>query len=55
MSLTLNLAEQLISRPSVTPAHAGCLHLLTDRLQPLGFVCGPMEGDPAEFRVQKLW
>ena len=55
MSLTLNLAEQLISRPSVTPEDAGCLQLLTERLQPLGFVCEPMDSGPAEFRVQNLW
>ncbi len=36
---TLELAKQLIARPSVTPADAGCLDLLTGILEPLGFVC----------------
>jgi succinyl-diaminopimelate desuccinylase len=35
---TLALACELISRPSVTPEDAGCLDLITERLQPLGFV-----------------
>ena len=36
-SRTLQLAEQLIARPSVTPDDAGCLSLLAERLSPLGF------------------
>ena len=36
MSLTLSLAEALISRPSVTPEDAGCLQLLTERLTQIG-------------------
>ena len=32
MSPTLQLTEQLIARPSVTPEDAGCLDLLTERL-----------------------
>ena len=39
MSRTLQLAEQLISRPSITPEDAGCLEMLADRLAPLGFAC----------------
>ena len=35
----LALAEQLIARKSVTPEDAGCLDLIAERLQPLGFVC----------------
>src|SRR5258706_117048 len=34
MSRTLQLTEQLISLPSVTPEDAGCLELLADALQP---------------------
>jgi succinyl-diaminopimelate desuccinylase len=37
MSATLALTEELISRPSVTPADEGCQELLASRLQPLGF------------------
>lgn len=36
-SPTLNLAIQLISRPSVTPDDAGCIELIEERLRPLGF------------------
>jgi succinyl-diaminopimelate desuccinylase len=36
---TLELAKQLIARPSVTPNDAGCLELLADLLAPLGFRC----------------
>jgi succinyl-diaminopimelate desuccinylase len=36
---TLDLAKQLISRPSVTPDDAGCLDILIDLLKPLGFQC----------------
>jgi succinyl-diaminopimelate desuccinylase len=37
MSATLALTEELISRPSVTPADEGCQELLAARLQALGF------------------
>jgi succinyl-diaminopimelate desuccinylase len=36
---TLALARQLIERRSVTPQDAGCLDLITARLEPLGFRC----------------
>lgn len=36
-SPTLNLAIQLVSRPSVTPDDAGCIELIEERLRPLGF------------------
>jgi succinyl-diaminopimelate desuccinylase len=55
MSRTLQLAEQLISRPSVTPEDAGCLDLLAARLAPLGFACERMDSGPADFRVSNLW
>src|SRR3954466_3039998 len=35
----VDLARQLISRNSVTPADAGCIDLLCEHLQPLGFEC----------------
>jgi succinyl-diaminopimelate desuccinylase len=35
---TLDLACELIARPSVTPQDAGCLDLVCARLRPLGFV-----------------
>ncbi|MES2184229.1 MAG: succinyl-diaminopimelate desuccinylase [Pseudomonadota bacterium] len=55
MSRTLQLAEELISRPSVTPDDAGCLAILVRRLEPLGFVCERMDSGPADFRVSNLW
>lgn len=55
MSRTLQLAEQLISRPSITPEDAGCLELLAERLQVLGFQCERMDGGPDTFRVHNLW
>ncbi|MFU2488920.1 succinyl-diaminopimelate desuccinylase [Thauera sp. WH-1] len=38
-SPTLALACELIARPSVTPEDAGCLELIAERLQALGFHC----------------
>lgn len=55
MSRTLQLTEQLISLPSVTPEDAGCLELLTDALSPMGFACERLDSGPEEFRVQNLW
>ena len=55
MSRTLLLAEQLISRPSITPEDAGCLELLAAQLGPLGFACERMDSGPENFRVQNLW
>ena len=55
MSRTLQLAEQLISRPSVTPEDAGCLDLIAARLAPLGFVCERLDSGPDSFRVQNLY
>ncbi|MCB4358566.1 succinyl-diaminopimelate desuccinylase [Quatrionicoccus australiensis] len=34
---TLELARQIIARPSVTPDDAGCMDIITARLAPLGF------------------
>ena len=55
MSRTLQLTEQLIARPSVTPEDAGCQQLLAERLQPLGFACETIASGPADFRVTNLW
>ncbi len=55
MSRTLQLTEQLIARPSVTPDDAGCQALLAERLQPLGFACESIVSGPADFRVTNLW
>ncbi|MFN4349924.1 MAG: succinyl-diaminopimelate desuccinylase [Hylemonella sp.] len=55
MSRTLQLTEQLIARPSVTPDDGGCQALLAERLQALGFVCESIVSGPADFRVTNLW
>ena len=55
MSRTLQLAEQLIALPSITPNDAGCLQLLAQRLEPLGFVNTAMDSGPDSFRVSNLW
>jgi len=51
----LHLAEQLISRRSVTPADDGCQRILAESLKPLGFVCESIESGSADFRVTNLW
>ncbi|MGB0712367.1 MAG: succinyl-diaminopimelate desuccinylase [Gammaproteobacteria bacterium] len=51
MSDTLNLAMDLISRPSVTPEDEGCQDLINERLSPLGF-----EAEWLNFgEVRNLW
>jgi succinyl-diaminopimelate desuccinylase len=55
MSRTLELTEQLLARPSVTPDDAGCLDIISDRLKPLGFVCERFDSGPVSFRVSNLW
>ncbi len=55
MTRTLQLAEQLVSRPSLTPDDAGCQDIIAARLDPLGFVCETMQSGPDHFRVKNLW
>ncbi len=55
MSRTLQLTEQLLSRPSVTPEDAGCLDIIAARLTPLGFECERIDSGPDTFRVSNLW
>ncbi|MBB3176260.1 succinyl-diaminopimelate desuccinylase [Variovorax sp. Sphag1AA] len=55
MSRTLQLAEQLISRPSVTPDDGGCQGILGERLARLGFKLETIESGPTDFRVTNLW
>lgn len=52
---TLYLAEQLISRRSVTPDDGGCQQILRERLAPLGFDCETIASGPDDFRVTNLW
>jgi succinyl-diaminopimelate desuccinylase len=37
MSATLQLTQQLIARPSLTPQDEGCLHIIGQRLEKIGF------------------
>ena len=55
MSRTLHLAEQLISRRSVTPADGGCQALIAERLEAIGFKCETMRFGPTEAPVSNLW
>jgi len=55
MSRTLQLAEQLISRRSVTPEDGGCQALVRERLASLGFDCHAIEHGPEGARVLNLW
>ena len=55
MSLTLDLAEQLIARPSVTPDDAQCLTLIGARLTAIGFACERMDQGPEHAHVSNLW
>ena len=42
MTATLELAKQLIARPSVTPDDHGCQGIIVERLQKLGFAAEQM-------------
>jgi succinyl-diaminopimelate desuccinylase len=55
MSRALQLTEQLIARPSVTPDDGGCQALLRERLEPLGFTCETLVFGPPEAPVTNLW
>lgn len=48
---TLDLARALIARPSVTPADAGCLELIGERLARIGFALERIDVDG----VSNLW
>jgi len=51
MSDTLDLAQELIRRRSVTPEDAGCQQLIAERLAPLGFTAHHLRFDD----VDNLW
>jgi len=52
---TLQLTEQLLARPSVTPQDADCQALIAQRLVAVGFVCETLVSGPADFQVTNLW
>ncbi len=51
MNEVQRLTEALVARPSITPDDAGCMELLCQRLQPLGFACERMRFG----EVDNLW
>ena len=55
MSATLELTEQLIARPSLTPDDAGCLEVLGERLNACNFESERLNFGPDKFRVSNLW
>jgi succinyl-diaminopimelate desuccinylase len=55
MTRALHLAEQLISRRSVTPEDAQCQPIVAERLDALGFACETILSGPDSFRVTNLW
>src|SRR5450759_1500736 len=55
MTRTLDLAQQLIARPSLTPDDALCQQIIAQRLLPLGFFCETINSGPDHFRVINLW
>jgi succinyl-diaminopimelate desuccinylase len=55
MTRALHLAEQLISRRSVTPEDGQCQRIVDERLKPLGFDGEAIESGPDSFRVTNLW
>ena len=55
MNNALRLAEELISRPSITPDDAGCQALIAARLEPLGFECEHLDFGPVDSKVSNLW
>ena len=48
---TIELAKELIARPSVTPEDAGCLELIEKLIAPLGFRCERIDANG----VSNLW
>ena len=51
ISDTLSFARTLIQRPSVTPEDSGCLELIVEQLEPLGFRCERFDSGG----VSNLW
>ena len=55
MPSALYLAEQLLSRRSVTPDDSGCQALIAERLRALGFDCESLVFGPGDAPVTNLW
>ncbi len=55
MGATLELAERLIARRSVTPDDGGCQQLLAERLSAIGFDCSHLPFGAEGSTVSNLW
>ena len=55
MTRALQLTEQLIAEPSVTPLDERCQAIIAAHLAPLGFDCETFVSGPDDFRVTNLW
>lgn len=55
LSPTVELTQELIRRPSVTPEDAGCQQLMADRLSAVGFRCQFLCWGEGDEKVQNLW
>jgi succinyl-diaminopimelate desuccinylase len=55
ISPTVQLALELMVRPSVTPNDNGCQLLLSQRLRTLGFKCKTLSFGEGEAQVENLW
>lgn len=55
MSRATHLAEQLITRRSVTPDDAGCQQLIAGWLEAIGFECHHIASGPDAAKVNNLW
>lgn len=55
LSPTIQLAYDLIERPSVTPNDAGCQALMRERLEAIGFNCQTLVFDEGGHAIENLW
>ncbi|BFM06167.1 succinyl-diaminopimelate desuccinylase [Halioxenophilus aromaticivorans] len=54
-SATVELTQELIRRPSITPLDEGCQELMASRLSAIGFDCQFLCWGENDERVQNLW
>lgn len=58
LSTTVQLACELIEKPSVTPEDAGCQPLMRQRLEAIGFSCETLpfgSGEPGDETIDNFW
>lgn len=54
-SATVQLAQELIRKPSITPDDAGCQALMIERLAAIGFDCQILSWGEGDDKVDNLW